>query len=613
MDRSIGAHALETLTSQYRINDQNLALRKALLRFTEKDIAVLRSLAAWGQRVAPAIAREFYDHQFQHPGTRTFFESFAAKSNLPIKQIREHLEQAQTGYFRQIFEEAAQGGRFGTEYFERRLKVGRLHNQIDLPLKWYVGSYGVYQDLVRTYLKRSFLMRPGLREKAERAIFTVFNYDIQAIMDAFFFDYLATAGVDLEQIEVGRAEHDLSEHGSEMKAVLVGTLKEAARTSRQVARVSTQLSDAVGQVSQAVQQVAAAMQNVASGAVETSRAALTSSQAVDELTQVINSIAVGTADQARQADAAVSTADEMATSVQQVVANADRVSSVSDQARTSAERGGTAVRDTVTAMAEIKTVVGEAADTIVALGRLGEKIGAVVETIDDIAEQTNLLALNAAIEAARAGEHGRGFAVVADEVRKLAERSQRETRAITELIRDVQTGTEQAVRAMAAGSQRIEHGSTTSNQAGLALGEILGSVDSTASQVVSITASAGQMDSGARRMMAAVHAISRVVQSSSAATEQMAAQASQVASSVQSIAAVAEENSAATEEVSAAAEEMMAQVEEITAQADELAQIAEGLETVVSRLKLDLEDDLEPQPAKHRNPARQPRRLTRVV
>ncbi|MGE3909062.1 MAG: methyl-accepting chemotaxis protein, partial [Chloroflexota bacterium] len=224
------------------------------------------------------------------------------------------------------------------------------------------------------------------------------------------------------------------------------------------------------------------------------------------------------------------------------------------------------------------------------LGKLGEKIGAVVETIDDIAEQTNLLALNAAIEAARAGEHGRGFAVVADEVRKLAERSQRETKAISELIREVQAGTKDAVGAMEQGSEKVEQGSVKADEAGKALGEILQAVEATVAQVTQIATAAQEMASGARGVVEAMGSISAVVEENSAATEEMAAQAGQVTSSIESIAAVSEENSAATEEVSASAEEMSAQVEEMNAQAEELAATAEQLKSLVARFQLDSAD-----------------------
>ncbi len=277
----------------------------------------------------------------------------------------------------------------------------------------------------------------------------------------------------------------------------------------------------------------------------------------------------------------------MASDVEQVADNARSVAAASEQTKESAAQGARAVHETVDGMAKIKQVVAIAAGKVAELGKLGEKIGAVVETIDDIAEQTNLLALNAAVEAARAGEHGRGFAVVADEVRKLAERSQRETKAISDLIREVQAGTKDAVGAMEQGSAKVEAGSAKADEAGVALGEILRAVEATVGQVTQIATAAQEMAGGARGVVDAMSSISAVVEENSAATEEMAAQAGQVTASIESIAAVSEENSAATEQVSASAEEMSAQVEEMNAQAEELAATAEQLQGLVAKFRLD--------------------------
>ena len=97
---------------------------------------------------------------------------------------------------RSVVAEAAGGGNYGVAYFERRLQVGRLHNTIDLPFKWYIGSYVRYFDLVRKHLRRSFPHRPLFRARAERAILAVMNADMQAIVEAFYFDTFATMGVD---------------------------------------------------------------------------------------------------------------------------------------------------------------------------------------------------------------------------------------------------------------------------------------------------------------------------------------------------------------------------------------------------------------------------------
>jgi methyl-accepting chemotaxis protein len=365
---------------------------------------------------------------------------------------------------------------------------------------------------------------------------------------------------------------------------LIGQVQDAANG---VASTSEQMGQAANQTSGVVQQVTQAVQNVAAGSADTSRSAQASNEAVIQLGQAIDGIAKGASEQARQVQAVSATATQMADGVEQVASNAQQVAAASQQTKASAEQGARAVRETMDGMTDIKQVVGQAAGKVEELGKLGEKIGAVVETIDDIAEQTNLLALNAAIEAARAGEHGRGFAVVADEVRKLAERSQRETKAISELIRDVQAGTRDAVEAMEQGADKVERGSTKADEAGKALGEILQAVEATVVQVTQIASAAQEMAGGARGVVEAMDSISAVVEENSAATEQMAAQAGQVTTSIESIAAVSEENSAATEQVSASAEEMSAQVEEMNAQAEELAATAEQLKTLVGQFRLD--------------------------
>jgi methyl-accepting chemotaxis protein len=364
---------------------------------------------------------------------------------------------------------------------------------------------------------------------------------------------------------------------------LVGQVREAADG---VADSSVQLDATAGQAGAAVQQVTLAVQNVASGAQGTSRDVQDTHISVTQLTQAIEGIARGASEQARQVQAAHETAASMASGVDVVAAIADQVASASDHTRKAAEHGGLAVRETTAAMAEIQTVVGQAAHRIEELGKLGDRIGAVVETIDDIAEQTNLLALNAAIEAARAGEHGRGFAVVADEVRKLAERSSRETKQIGDLIQQVQAGTHEAVMAMQAGAVKVEHGSDKADLAGRALDAILAAVEHTVRQATDITTASQEMAEGARRMTEAMSSISAIVEENTASTEEMTGQSAHVADAIRSIAAVAEEQSASTEQVSASAAEMSAQIEEMSAQAQELSATAEQLRRLVARFRV---------------------------
>jgi len=402
----------------------------------------------------------------------------------------------------------------------------------------------------------------------------------------------AVARGDLSRSVEPKSERDvLGTAFSAMIADLRSLVARIQTAANDVASTSGELGAAAAETGSAVQQVARAIESVAAGAADTSQGANETTAAVVQLGQAIDGIARGAGDQAEQVQSASTTAVEMAEGVTQVAASAQSVARATQETQAAARDGRRAVDETISGMSQIEAVVGEAAGRVHDLGKLGERIGQVVETIDDIAGQTNLLALNAAIEAARAGEHGKGFAVVADEVRKLAERSGRETKQIAGLIEQVQQGTREAVKAMEEGARQVAQGTGRANQAGQALAAILAAVDATVAQVDEIANAAQSLTSASSRVSEAMQAISAVVEENTAATEEMAAQSQQVSGAIGSIATVATQQSAATQEVGASAGEMSLQIESIGKQAEQLARTAGELRQLAGGFRLEAEAD----------------------
>jgi len=276
---------------------------------------------------------------------------------------------------------------------------------------------------------------------------------------------------------------------------------------------------------------------------------------------------------------------EMMGAIKAVADNARQVASASRDGVATARQGGETVRQTVAGMEGIQRTVFATAEKVRELGRHSQKVGDIVQVISDIAEQTNLLALNAAIEAARAGEHGKGFAVVADEVRKLAERSAASAKEIAALITDMQAGIEEAVEAMQLGTREVEVRMEQARQAGQALEQILGALEATDQQVQRITQEAQSLAERVELVMRAVEGVARITEENTAATEEMAAQSEEVMGAMESISAVAEETAASSEEVSAAAEEMHASIEQVAGSVRSLARMAAELRQVVSQFR----------------------------
>ena len=223
-----------------------------------------------------------------------------------------------------------------------------------------------------------------------------------------------------------------------------------------------------------------------------------------------------------------SAVEELTVSMKQVSNNAEASAEAARRALDAAEQGNRAVRDTLEGMQRIRASVQATAKKIKSLGDRSLEISEIINVINDITEQTNLLALNAAIEAARAGEAGRGFAVVADEVRKLAEHSRSATKDIAALIKAIQAETNEAVVVMEDGTKEVESGATLADQAGRALDAISSVVRQSAELVQEISLASKQQVRGTEGVAHAMQIISNITRQTSQGTRGTVATVSQL-------------------------------------------------------------------------------------
>ncbi len=335
------------------------------------------------------------------------------------------------------------------------------------------------------------------------------------------------------------------------------------------AEVENHSNDEIGQLAQAfnrmrkhlngvIVQVRDKANNLAASSEELNASSQQNTVATEQITNSIQDVASGVESQSSSIDSSSKMAQNMSSSIQQIATSSNEVASTAEDANVVIEAGNKAIKTTVGQMEFIKKTVHELSGNIKGLGNKTREIGEIVDVITNIAEQTNLLALNAAIEAARAGEHGKGFAVVADEVRKLAEQSSQSSEQIKNMIQSIQSESIDAVKAMETGTTEVDRGIEVVSEAGQSFNDITSFVNTVTTQIQQVASKIQEISSGT----------------------------DQFVETFDSLAGISETTSGAAQNVSASTEEQLASMEEITDSANSLSIMAEELQEVVEQFKL---------------------------
>ena len=311
------------------------------------------------------------------------------------------------------------------------------------------------------------------------------------------------------------------------EAVASGDLTRTLRADR---------GDEIGSLARALNAMSDELRNVINKMVDTSN---TVSAAANQLSGASLQMATGTEEVAAQTATVAVASEQMSATATEIAKNCIRAAESARHANETAVHGEGVVEETISVMSRISLRVNESSQTVETLGSRSEQIGEIIGTIEDIADQTNLLALNAAIEAARAGEQGRGFAVVADEVRALAERTTRATREIGAMIKAIQDETRGAVSSMLEGVREVETGTSEAAKSGDSLKEILNQINAVAMEVSQIASAAEEQTATITEISGNISQITEVVHETARGAQESADAARQLAGMAQELQALA--------------------------------------------------------------------------
>jgi len=469
-----------TLTDRIGLDDAEMHWRKEFTGFDDDDVDALVAMEDEVDASAEAVVEDFYDNLQSFDETVEIF----GRSTKSVEQLKRTQEQ----YLRDLV-----AGDYGRQYFENRARIGKIHDMLDLGPKVYLGAYTTYFEhflsIIAADVRSTDADRDeALEELCDRAlsVFKLLNLDQQVAMDTY---------IDSYNQRLEAANEEQQQLMRDVEEGLAHPIDELSESAERVAETNQRLS------------------------------ATADSQA-ESMDEVAGEVA------------------DMSATIEEIASTAEEVASTSTSAEQKAERGSEAAERAADVMDEVDDAVDEVSDDIAGLKRRADEIDEIVEVINNIADQTNMLALNASIEAARAGQAGDGFAVVADEIKTLAGDSQAHANRIEDTVTEIQDETVDAVESLETVTEQVSDGIDEVETATERLDEIVAAIDETAQGIREV----------------------------STATDDQAASTEEVASMI-------DELSAGIDDISAQIGDLAATNEEQTAKIRDVAETARRLDT----------------------------------